>query len=82
MSAADHDDMRAAAALLTTTASRSRRLQAVVLGADPGTDRSAGIAVVLAFWLAYVLRKTGTDPRVIAKEIITASIGIEAEEAA
>lgn len=82
MSADVHDDMRAAAALLATTACGDRRLQAAVLGADLDADRLAGIARVLAFWLAYVLRWTGTSPRRIAREVITESIRIEAEERA
>lgn len=44
MTADVHDDMRAAAALLATTACGDRRLQAVVLGADLDADRLAGIA--------------------------------------
>ena len=82
VSADVHDDMRAAAALLATTACGDRRLQAAVLGADLDADRLAGIARVLAFWLAYVLRWTGTSPRRIAREVITESIRIEAEERA
>jgi hypothetical protein len=68
--------MRAAAALLATTACGDRRLQAVILGAD----RLAGIARVLAFWLAYVLRRGGSSPREIADRIITESIRIEAQD--
>ena len=81
MSADVHDDMRAAAALLATTACGDRRLQAAILGADLDAERVAGIARVLAFWLAYVLRWTGTSPRVIAGEVIAESIRIEADGA-
>jgi hypothetical protein len=80
MSPADHDDIRAAAALLASAACRWRAGQAAVLGADPDTDRSAAIAAVLARWLAYVLRETGADPREFAKEVIAESIGQEAAE--
>lgn len=75
-----HDDMRAAAALLATTARRDRHLQAVVLGDDLGRDQLARIARVLALWLAYVLNATGTSPREIAREVIAESIRIEAAE--
>jgi len=83
MSPADHDDVRAAAALLAIAASgRGRRLRAVVLDADPDEDRSAAIAAVLAGWLVHVLRETGTDPVEFAKEVIAESVGQEAEEGA
>ena len=82
MRPADHDDVRAAAALLATTATRSRRLQALVLDADPDHDHQAAIAAVLAGWLVHVLRETGTDPVEFARQVIAESIGQEAEEGA
>jgi len=83
MSAAGHDDVRAAAALLAVAArdaDDTRRLQTAVLGADPDADRLAGIACVLAVWLAGLLRMTGTEPRDFARQIIADSIGTEAAE--
>jgi hypothetical protein len=77
-----HDDVRAAAALLATAACGSRRLQAVVLDADPDQDCCAGIAMILADWLAQVLRRTGDDPREFARQVIAESIGAEAAEGA
>ena len=80
---ADHDDMRAAAALLATTACGDRRLQAVVLAAP--TSTLTGSRASPASWpsgSAYVLRWTGTSPRRIAREVITESVRIEAEERA
>jgi hypothetical protein len=80
VSAADHDDIRAAAALLASAACRWRAGQVAVLGADPDTDRSAAIAAMLARWLAWVLRETGTDPREFARQVIDESISLEATE--
>ena len=81
MTPADHDDMRAAAALLAIAATgRGRRLSAVILDADPDQDRSAAIARILAGWLARVLRETGTEPKVFAKEVIGISLAAEATE--
>jgi hypothetical protein len=51
-----------------------------VLGADPDADRLAGIAVVLAGWLAELLRATGAEPRDFARQIIADSIAAEAAE--
>jgi hypothetical protein len=83
VSATGHDDVRAAAALLAVAArdaDDTRRLQTAVLGADPDADRLAGIACVLAVWLAELLRATGTEPRDFARQVIADSIGIEAAE--
>ena len=82
MTPAYHDEVRAAAVLLAIAARgrRGRGLRAVVLDADPDTDRSAAIAVVLAEWLAEVLRDAGTDPVWFAKQVIAESIGVEAAE--
>jgi hypothetical protein len=78
--ATTHDDIRAAAALLACTAIGSRRYQALVLdGLD--ADRCAAIALVLARWLAVMLRGTGTDPIEFAKSAISGSIASEANEA-
>jgi hypothetical protein len=41
VSPADHDDVRAAAALLASVARGNRRLPALVLDADPDADRAA-----------------------------------------
>ncbi len=89
MSPAGHDDVRAAAALLASTACDTprwqatvRQLQAVVLGTDPDADRLAAIACVLAGWLAQVLREGGTEPKVFARQAIAESIRDEAEEGA
>jgi hypothetical protein len=80
MSAADHDDIRAAAALLASAASRWRAGQVAVLGADPDTDRSAAIAAMLARSLAWVLHHVGKDPYEFAQEVIAESIRLEATE--
>ena len=82
MTADVHDDVRAAAALLALAASwpRGRRLRAVVLDAEPGAERSAAIAWVLARWLAEMLRDAGTDPVWFAKEAIGISLAAEAAE--
>ena len=82
MSHADHDDVRAAAALLAIAATGRgrRRLQALILDAEPDQDRCAAIACVLAGWLVHVLRATGTEPREFAKQVIAESIGAEATE--
>lgn len=79
MSAAGHDDVRAAAALIVC---RSRRARSALLGADPDEDRCAAIACVLADWLAQALRETGTDPKEVARRIVAASIRAEATEGA
>lgn len=81
MTPADHDELRAAAALVAIAADRpSCPLRAVVLGADPDTDRSAGIAWTLAYWLAEEIRSGGVDPRELALLVIADSIGAEATE--
>lgn len=88
MSPAGHDDVRAAAALLASTACDTprwqatvRQLQAVILnGLEP--DRLAAIACVLAAWLAQVLREGGTEPKVFARQVIADSIRDEATEEA
>ena len=80
MSPAGHDERRAAAALLALAAhgDRADHLRAAVLG----TDHAAGIAAVLAHWLAQVLRDGGTDPREFARQIVAESIADEASQAA
>lgn len=80
MTPADHDELRAAAALVAIAATRTSclLLGAVVLGADPDTDRSAGIAWTLAYWLAEEIRSGGVDPRELALLVIADSIGAEA----
>ena len=82
MTPAYHDEVRAAAALVAIAARgrRGRGARAVVLDADPDTDRSASIACVLAEWLAQVLRDAGTDPVEFAKQVIAKSVGAEATE--
>ena len=88
MSPADHDDVRAAAALLACAAcdtprwqATARQLQALILdGLEP--DRCGAIACVLAAWLAQVLRETGTEPRDFARQVIADSIRDEATEEA
>jgi hypothetical protein len=82
MTAAGHDEVRAAAAMVAIAAIGSRRLSAAVLGADPDADRRAGIACVLAGWLAQLLSDTGTDPRAFARQVIVGSIRDEAEAGA
>ena len=52
----------------------------MVLDPDPDPGHLAGIAYVLANWLAEVLRETGTEPKAFAKQAITDSIGAEAAE--
>jgi hypothetical protein len=79
MTAAGHDEVRAAAALVAIAATGDRRLPAAFLGADPGTDRSAGIACVLAGWLANLLTCAGTEPRAFARQVIADSVRDEAE---
>lgn len=86
VTADQYDEGRAAAALLAI-ADRDDHpdvpsLRAVVLGADPGTDRPAAIAAILAAWLAQVLRETGADPREFARQIVAESIADEAAQAA
>ena len=88
MNPASHDDVRAAAALLASTACDTprwqatvRQLQAVILdGLEP--DHCGAIACVLAAWLAQVLREGGTEPKVFARQAIAESIRDEAEEGA
>lgn len=84
MSPAAHDDVRAAAALLAVAGCPpgydTSPLLAAVLAADPDPARLAGIAVVLAGWLADTLAETGGDPRAFARQIIADSIGTEAAE--
>ena len=83
MTPADHDELRAAAALVAIADWRtSCPLRAVVLGADPDTDRSAGIAWTLACWLAAEIRSGGVDPGELALLVIADSIGEEAAGAA
>jgi hypothetical protein len=77
--AAGHDEVRAAAALVAIAAIGSPRLSAAVLRADPDPDRSAGIACVLAGWLARALTDAGTEPRAFARQMIADSIRDEAE---
>jgi len=81
MTPAYHDEVRAAAALLAIAAAkdRGRHLRAVVLDAEPDADHRAGVADILASWLAEVLRDAGTDPVWFAKQVIAESIGAEAE---
>jgi hypothetical protein len=80
--AAGHDEVRAAAALVAIAATGSQLLPAAVLGADPDTDRCAGIAWVLAGWLARMLSETGTEPRAFARHVIAGSVRDEAEAGA
>lgn len=86
VSAARHDETRAAAALLAIAArdqeAHRRRLCTAVLGADPDEDRIASVACILSWWLAAALRKTGSDPAEFAKHVIADSIGEEATEGA
>ncbi len=81
MTPAYHDEVRAAAALLAIAAARGRgrHLRAVVLDADPDADHGAGVADILAGWLAEVLRDAGTDPVWYAKQVIAESLAAEAE---
>jgi hypothetical protein len=81
VSTAAHDDVRAAAALLACTATGRPAMAAVMLdGLDAG--QLAGIAAVLARWLAAQLAGTGTRPRDFALGAIAGSIAAEAAEAA
>jgi hypothetical protein len=84
MSPAGHDAVRAAAALLAVAGCPpgydTSPLLAAVLAADPDPARLAGIAVVLAGWLADALAETGTEPRDFARRVIADSIGAEAAE--
>jgi hypothetical protein len=84
VSPAGHDDVRAAAALLAVAGCPpgydASPLLAAVLDADPDPARLAGIACVLAGWLADALTETGTEPRDFARRVIADSIGTEAAE--
>ena len=51
-----------------------------MLDADPDPERLAGIACVLAGWLADVLAESGDDPRAFARRAIADSIAAEAAE--
>ena len=51
-----------------------------MLDADPDPGRIAGIACVLAGWLADALAETGGDPRAFARQAIADSIAAEAAE--
>jgi hypothetical protein len=81
VSPAGHDEVRAAAALLATTAHGSRGdhlLPAILDGLDPG--QLAAIAAILAHWLVHALADAGTDPVDFAKQAIADSIAAEAAE--
>ena len=80
MSTPAHDDVRAAAALLACTATGNPATVAIMLdGLDAG--QLAGIAAVLAAWLAAQLGERGTSPRDFALGVIAGSIAAEAAEA-
>ncbi len=80
MTGRQHDELRAAAALLAIAACDWHDGQAVLLGADPDTDRRAGIACLLAYWVVGVIREAGLDPRAFARDTIADSLAAEATE--
>ena len=79
----DHDEHRAALALLAAAADHNHDDAAAILGPGWRTDRRAVMAYDLAVWLAGTLRRLGQlDAAQIARDVIADTIAAEARRAA